>query len=267
MGADPPHDSVLLLAFGGPTRPGDVRPFLDHVLRNRSILKERYEEVVRHYDEVGGASPLNRLTFEQARALTDLLSRQGAPLPVYVGMRHWDPFIGDTLGAMAREGRRRAVGLVLAAHRSPASWEAYLAAVEEARRVVGRIAPVVDYVAPWSQNPLFIEAAAARTAEALATLPADRRTDAALVFTAHSIPVEMAKPSGYAESLRRTAALVAAALNVGSWSLAYTSRSGNPKDPWLEPDIGDHLIVLKQRGVKDVVVSPIGFVSDHVELL
>src|SRR5262245_50593887 len=136
MGADPPHDSVLLLAFGGPTRPGDVRPFLDHVLRHRPIPKERYEEVVRHYDEVGGSSPLNRLTFEQARLLGDLLRARSTPLPVHVGMRHWDPFIADTLAAMAQEGHRRAVGLVLAAHRSPASWDAYLAAVDEARRLI-----------------------------------------------------------------------------------------------------------------------------------
>src|SRR5881296_3025224 len=124
MGAAGPHDSILLLVFGGPERPEDVRPFLDHVLEGKPIPKERYEEVVRHYEEVGGVSPLNRLTFEQAGALRDLLAREGPSLPVFVGMRHWDPFVADTLGAMAREGRRRAVGLVLAAHRSPPSWEA-----------------------------------------------------------------------------------------------------------------------------------------------
>ena len=124
-----PHDAVLLLAFGGPVRPGDVRPFLDNVLRGKPVPRERYEEVVRHYEEVGGASPLNRLTFAQAEALRDLLARAGPALPVYVGMRHWEPFIAETLAAMAREGRRRAVGIVLAAHRSPASWEAYLTAV------------------------------------------------------------------------------------------------------------------------------------------
>jgi protoporphyrin/coproporphyrin ferrochelatase len=267
MGADPPHDCVLLLAFGGPTRPKDVRPFLDHVLRDRPIPKERYEEVVRHYDEVGGASPLNRLTFEQARLLADLLRAGGTPLPVYVGMRHWDPFIADTLKAMAKEGRRRAIGLVLAAHRSPASWEAYLAVVDEACRLIGAAAPAVDYVAPWSEHPLFIEAAASRTADALGSVAPERRGKAALVFTAHSIPTGMSDRCGYAESLRRTAALVSRSLNLDSWSMAYTSRSGNPNDPWLEPDIGDHLGLLKRRGAQDVVVSPIGFVSDHVEVL
>lgn len=267
MGAGPPHDSVLLLAFGGPTRPQDVRPFLDNVLRGKPIPTERYEEVVRHYEEVGGSSPLNRLTFEQARALGDLLRREGPSLPVFVGMRHWDPHIADTLKAMAKEGRRRAVGLVLAAHRSPPSWESYLGAVEGARQVLGGDAPAVDFVAPWPDHPLFVEAIAARTAEAIASVSPAGRRSAALVFTAHSIPVEMAQKSGYAESLQRTATLAGRKLATDSWTVAYTSRSGNPRDPWLEPDISDHLTALKRKGVRDVVVSPIGFVSDHVEVL
>jgi ferrochelatase len=266
VGAGPPHDSVLLLAFGGPTRPHEVRPFLDHVLRGKPIPKERYEEVVRHYEEVGGASPLNRLTFEQAGALRDLLARAGPPLPVYVGMRHWDPFVADTLGVMAHEGRRRAVGLVLAAFRSPPSWGAYLATVEEARKRVGATAPAVDYVPEWSDHPMFIEALAGRTAEAIASLPEAKRGAARLVFTAHSIPTEMAQTSGYAKSLKRTAGLLGESL-ARPWSLAYTSRSGQPSDPWLEPDIADELRSLKRDGVEDVVVSPIGFVSDHVEVL
>ena len=270
MAASPgrdPHDSVLLLAFGGPVRPADVRPFLDNVLRGKPVPRERYEEVVRHYEEVGGASPLNRLTFAQAGALRDLLAREGPALPVYVGMRHWEPFIAETLAAMAREGQRRAIGIVLAAHRSPASWEAYLRAVSEAQETLGVAAPAVDYAAPWSDHPLFLEALAARTLEALRAVPAERRAGARVVFAAHSIPVEMSRRAGYGEGLSRTAGLVAERLGIGAWTLAYTSRSGNPQDPWLEPDIGDALRELRRGGARDVVVSPIGFVSDHVEVL
>lgn len=267
MEAAGPHDSILLLAFGGPERAEDVRPFLDRVLEGKPIPKERYEEVVRHYEEVGGGSPLNRLTHQQAAALRELLAREGPPLPVYVGMRHWDPFIADTLATMSRAGMRRAVGLVLAAHRSDPSWDAYLRAVDEARKRLGPEAPAVDYVAAWSDHPLFIEALRDRTSAAIESVPAARRPGARLLFTAHSIPVGMSERSGYAASLKRTATLVAEGLEPRPWSLAFTSRSGRPSDPWLEPDIGDALRDLKGEGARDVVVSPIGFVSDHVEVL
>src|SRR5262245_18772542 len=267
MAAAGPHDSILLLAFGGPERPEDVRPFLDRVLEGKPIPKERYEEVVRHYQEVGGGSPLNRLTLQQAEALRDLLAREGPPLPVFVGMRHGDPFIADTLATMSRAGMRRAAGVVLAAHLSDASWDAYLRAVDQAQRRLGPESPAVDYVAPWSDHPLFIEALRDRTSAAIETVPLARRPDARLVFTAHSIPVGMAERSGYAASLERTATLLAGSLKAGAWSLAFTSRSGRPSDPWLEPDIGDALRALEREGARDVVVSPIGFISDHVEVL
>lgn len=261
------HDAVLLLAFGGPVRPQDVRPFLDHVLRGKPVPKERYEEVVRHYEEVGGVSPLNRLTLEQAAGLRDLLAREGPDLPVYVGMRHWEPFLAETLAVMAREGRRRAVGIVLAAHRSAASWDAYLDAAAEGQKRLGDRAPRIDYAPSWSEHPLFVESLAARTLEALDRVPSERRPVARLVFTAHSIPSGMSAESGYAEGLSRTAARVAERLGIGAWSLAYTSRSGNPKDPWLEPDIGEALAGIRRDGGSDVVVSPIGFLTDHVEVL
>jgi len=263
----PAHDSILLLGFGGPGRREDVRPFLDNVLRGRPVPKERYEEVVRHYDEVGGSSPFNRLTEAQAEGLRALLAREGPDLPVHVGMRHWEPHVEDTLAAMAAAGLRRAVGIVLAAHRSPPSWDAYLKKVEEARGRLGDTAPSVDYAPAWSDHPLFIEALADRTAAALAAPPPARRADARLVFTAHSIPTAMSERSGYAAGLRRTGELLAARLGAGAWSMAYTSRSGNPADPWLEPDISDALRAVGAQGVSDVVVSPIGFLVDHVEVL
>jgi ferrochelatase len=261
------HDAVLLLAFGGPTRFEEVRPFLDNVLRGRPVPKERYEEVVDHYKEVGGASPLHRLTFGQADGLRDELRRDGPDLPVFVGMRHWEPYIHDTLMAMAREGRRRAVGLILAAHPSEASRESYHQAVDEGRRRLGADAPEIDYVDPWFDHPLFIEAQAARVREALAAIPEERRSAAVLVCTAHSIPVGMARASRYDTHLTRTAELVSRSAGFDSFRLAYQSRSGRPEDPWLEPDIGDALRTLGREGARDAVVAPIGFVSDHVEVL
>jgi ferrochelatase len=263
----PAHDAVLLLAYGGPTRFEEVRPFLDNVLRGKPVPRERYEEVVRHYQDVGGSSPLNRLTFGQAEALTALLRIEGPDLPVYVGMRHWEPFIEATLRRMAGEGRRRAVGVILAAHPSEASRDSYLEAVAGAKANIGGPAPAVDHVEAWFDHPLFIEANAARVAAACETLPEARRRDAALVFTAHSIPIPMAQRSSYPDHLARTAALVAGRLGIASWTMAWQSRSGGPRDPWLEPDISDALRALRGRGVADVVVAPIGFVSDHVEVL
>jgi ferrochelatase len=263
----PRHDAVLLIAFGGPTRPEEVRPFLDNVLRGRPVPRARHEEVVRHYAEVGGSSPLNRLTFRQAEGLRDLLAREGPDLPVYVGMRHWAPYIAEALAAMSGAGRRRAVGLVLAPHPSRVSLDAYLQAVAEARERLGPEGPAVDYVAPWFDHPLFIEAVTERIADALSKAPPDRRSGAAVVFTAHSLPVEMARGSNYEEHVRRTAELASGRLGIGPWSVAYQSRSGGPAEPWTGPDIEETLRDLGRRGARDVVVAPIGFVSENMEIL
>jgi len=260
-------DSVLLLAYGGPTGPDEIRPFLDGVLRGRPVPPARYEQVVRNYLTVGGASPINRLTMLQAEGLRAALAAVGPALPVYVGMRHWRPFISETVESMAREGRRRAVGVILAPHPSEVSRDSYVHAVDEARARLGPDPLAVDYVPDWSDHALFIEAVAARVSGTLETVPEPRRRDASLVFTAHSIPVPMARASGYAEQVAKTAGLVCRRLGLGAWSIAYQSRSGNPADPWLEPDILDALRTLAGRGARDVVVVPVGFVSDHVEVL
>lgn len=261
------HDAVLLLAYGGPTRSEEVRPFLDNILRGRPIPKQRIEEVVRHYEIVGGASPINRLTFQQAEGLRAILTRDGPRLPVHVGMRFWDPAIPDTLARMRSEGVRRAVGLILAPHPSRASRDSYFEAVAAARAGLGETAPAIDFVDPFYEHPEFIEAVAARVREALERIPAGRRERAAFVCTAHSIPLAMAAESGYVGTLERTAVLTARAAGLGAWTLAYQSRSGAPTEAWLEPDIADALRLLDGRGVRDVVVAPIGFVSDHVEVL
>ncbi len=264
---DAPHDAVLLLAFGGPTRPEEVRPFLDNVLRGRPATRDRYDEVVRHYEAVGGASPLNRLTDRQAQGLRTLLRQQGPELPVYVGMRHWHPSIEETLAAMSRDGRRRALALVLAPHRSEASWDVYLRAVAEAREHLGPSSPAVDYLPPWSDHSMFIEGLSARIAEALAGIPEQNRSRAAIIYTAHSLPVGMTGAAEYARSLARTAELVSRRLRIPTWSLAFQSRSGRPVDAWLEPDIADHLRDLSRRGVRGALLAPIGFVCDNVEVL
>jgi ferrochelatase len=260
-------DSVLLLAFGGPTRPEEIRPFLDNVLRGRPIPDDRHEEVVQHYIEVGGASPLNRLTEQLARGLREALRSEGPDLPVFVGMRHWHPFVSDTLARMDGLGLGRAVGVILAPHPSPKSRDSYFRAVSEAQRRVGPGAPSVDFVDPFFDHPLFIEALAARLRESIEAVPASRRDRAVVLFTAHSLPVEMSERSGYEASLLRTATLVAEAAEAPRWRLVYQSRSGLPAERWLEPDVCLALAPLAVEGAKDVVVAPIGFVSDHVEVL
>jgi protoporphyrin/coproporphyrin ferrochelatase len=252
-------EAVLLIAFGGPTRPEEIRPFLENVTRGRRISPERLDEVAHHYELIGGRSPLNELTFRQAERLRRALGRT----PVYVGMRNWEPYVASTLSRMAFDGVRRAVGVILAPHANEASRERYVEAVDEGRRALGPRAPVVDYVGAWHVHPLFVEAVAEQVRAALGSLPGGAR----VVFTAHSIPVAAAERSPYTAELAATARAVAARLDDPVWELAYQSRSGSPRDPWLEPDVNATLHRLAAEGVRAVAVAPIGFVCDHVEVL
>jgi ferrochelatase len=261
------HEAVLLLAFGGPTRPEEIRPFLANVLRGRPVPPGRLEEVARHYERIGGCSPLNELTLRQARALAAVLERDGPHLPVHVGMRNWAPYIADALREMTGGGIRRALGLILAPHRSESSWERYVAAVDTARAEIGTCAPTIAYAPGWHTHPLFIEAVAQRVAEALDQVSAARRKGAHVIFTAHSVPATTGNGAAYAAQVATSAEQVARRLGLVRWSVAYQSRSGNPREPWLEPDIGVALRALAAGGVSDVVVEPIGFVCDHVEIL
>ncbi len=254
-------DAVLLIAFGGPERMEDVRPFLDNVLRGRPVPPERYEAVVHHYEVIGGRSPLNAYTMAQAEGLRAVLANEGPALPVYVGMRNWSPYIADTLARMQADGVRHALGVILAPHRAEASFERYMALVADGRAALGPTAPMVTYAGSWFDHPLFIATMAARTRDALARAPG-----APLVFTAHSIPVPMAGESPYVRELEASARLTAAAVGHGDFMIAYQSRSGGPRDPWLEPDVNDVIRDLAGRGARAVVVVPIGFVCDHVEV-
>jgi ferrochelatase len=260
-----PIDAVLLIGFGGPTRREEIRPFLDNVLRGRPVPKERYEEVVRHYEAMGGRSPYNEHTMRQADALRARLIREGVNVPVVVGMRNWEPYLADAMRELANLRAHRVLGFVMAAHRSEASHERYQAAVEEARAQVGADAPAVEYAEPWHRNEKFIEAVAQRASAALAQLDRPDRERARLIFTAHSIPVAMSAASGYAEQVTDSARMVAARLGRESWSLAFQSRSGSPREAWLEPDIGDALRKLPAGSA--VAVVPIGFLCDHIEVL
>ncbi|HSR58563.1 MAG TPA: ferrochelatase [Candidatus Binataceae bacterium] len=258
-------DAVLLIGFGGPTRREEIRPFLDNVLRGRPVPKERYEEVVRHYEAMGGRSPYNEHTMRQADALRMRLSRDRIEIPVVVGMRNSQPYLPDAMRELARMRTRRALGFILAAHRSEASFERYQAAIEEARTNQGSDAPAVEYPAPWHTDARFIEAVVARVSEALARFDAADRERAQLIFTAHSIPVAMSEASSYAKQVKESARLVAAKLGRESWSLAFQSRSGSPREAWLEPDIADALRRLAAGSAAAVV--PIGFLCDHIEVL
>ncbi len=259
-------DAVLTIGFGGPERPEDIRPFLENVTRGRRIPPARIEEVAHHYERIGGKSPLNELTFRQAEALRARLKAQGCPLPVHVGMRNWRPFLADTVRRMSEDGVARAIGLILAAQQSESSWEQYQRNVADAVARAG-VMLTVEYAPPVFDHPGFIEAAARRVQECLARVPESQLQRTIILFTAHSIPASDPFTARYVEQLNASARLVAERLNHPAWRLVYQSRSGRPQDPWLEPDVNDALRQLAQDGVTRVVVAPVGFVCDHVEVL
>jgi ferrochelatase len=260
-------DAVLLIAFGGPTTPAEIRPFLETVTRGRGIPPARLEEVARHYEQMpGGRSPLTDLTEAQGRALGARLAAEGLALPVFVGMRNWRPWLRDTLAAMARQRCRRVLGVILSALRTEASWERYMADVARARAETPD-APDVVFAPAWFDHPGFADAVADRCRQAFEQVPAPARAATPLVFTAHSVPVAMAAVSPYVADFTAASREVASRLGHARWSLAYQSRSGSPGEAWLEPDVNDVLRALAGEGVRHVVVAPIGFVCDHVEVL
>jgi ferrochelatase len=259
-------DSVLVIGFGGPTQPSEIRPFLQNVVRGRNVPPERLEEVARHYEAIGGRSPYNDWTFRQARALEERLTTIGQPLPVYVGMRNWDPLLADTIGQMNRDGVRCAAGVIMAPHRSPTSWDRYQLDVQRAKEASGS-GPEVTYLEPWHAHPLFLEAMAQRAEESSGHTRSAWPDSVPLVFTAHSIPVSMADASRYAEETNESGAGIAQILGARIWSVAYQSRSGDGRTPWLEPDINDVIREVAGRGVREMVLAPVGFLCDHVEVL
>ena len=264
MKTDAQYGAVILIGFGGPRSPAEIRPFLDRVTAGRPIPRDRYEEVAHHYETIGGRSPFIEITERQAAALRERLALEGVKIPVVLGMRNTPPWLEDALRELVRKDVRRALGFVLAAHRCEASWDRYLHNVDQARERIGPAAPAVDYLGEWHAHPLFIEAAADRIADALACLEPAARDRAQVIFTAHSIPAAMAASSPYVAQLRESAHLIMVRLKRHAWTLAFQSRSGSPRDPWLGPDVNDVLRGLKERAA---VIAPIGFICDHVEVL
>jgi ferrochelatase len=268
-------DAVLIVAFGGPQGRADVRPFLANVLRGRRVPPSRVEEVAHHYELFDGVSPLTALTMKQADLLRSKLDQRGLRLPVYVGMRNWHPFLADTLADMSRAGVRHAVGFLAAAQRSYSSCTQYRENVDAARATLkdaGLPDVEVVYVGDWHTHPGLVDANADHITVALRNLRAEVRDRARLVFTAHSIPVSMAERFPYQRQLEETATAVAARVEQATgvareWALVFQSRSGRPEDPWLGPDVCDYLKDERARGLTAVVLSPIGFLCDHIEVL
>jgi ferrochelatase len=277
----PAYDAFLLVSFGGPEGPDDVMPFLENVTRGRNVPRARLLEVAEHYSTFGGKSPIN----DQCRELIAALS---LPVPVYWGNRNWTPYLTGTVRQMAADGVRRALALATSAYRSYSSCRQYLEDIERARAAAGPDAPVIDKIQRFYDHPGFTGPFAENVTAALATLPAGLRDEAHLVFTAHSIPVAMAEVAGpgggrYVAELTEASRLISERVDdlagegggasprgpAGAgrpWTLVYQSRSGPPSQPWLEPDVGDHLTDLAKSGTKAVVVVPVGFVSDHMEV-
>jgi ferrochelatase len=267
--SDTDFDALLFVSFGGPERPEDVLPFLENVTRGRNVPRERLLSVAEHYRHFGGKSPIN----EQNRALIAALQAdfraQGIELPIYFGNRNWTPFLKDALLEMKAAGHRRALAFITSAYSSYSGCRQYQDDIERARAEVEG-APSVEPLRRFFNHPGFIDASLERVESAWRELGAElgaARSQARLVFTAHSIPRSMAQSCDYERQLRANGQLLADRLAHPDWDLVWQSRSGPPDVPWLEPDILDHLRALHARGVSGVVIAPIGFLTDHVEVL
>lgn len=262
-------DALVVVSFGGPEGPDDVMPFLENVTRGRNVPRERLEEVAEHYLHFGGISPIN----DQNRALVAALTPLVAPLPVYWGNRNWAPYLTDTVRQMRDDGVRRAAAYVTSAYRGYSSCRQYREDIARARAEVGEDAPELLRIAHFSGDNGFLGPMIRGTREALASLDDADRSGVHVVFTAHSVPASAARESGpqgnaYPDGVRAAAERIAASVGGDiEWSLAWQSRSGPPQIPWLEPDICDHLDELAASGVRAVIVVPVGFVSDHMEVM
>jgi len=259
------YDALLLVSFGGPEGMEDVIPFLENVLRGRNVPPERMLQVAPHYELFGGVSPINQQNRELIAALEKELEQNGPRIPIYWGNRNWHPLLVDTIRQMASDGIQNALAFVTSAYSSYSSCRQYLQNISDARDAVGPTAPRVEKVRAFYNHPLFIEANVDHIRAAWRQI--DNPASAQLVFTAHSIPESMPGRSDYASQLAETGGRIGQALDIENWRLVYQSRSGSPSQPWLGPDVCDHLRSLREAGVTEAVVAPIGFVSDHMEVV
>ncbi len=258
-------DAVLLLSFGGPEGPEQVRPFLDNVTRGRGVPPERLDEVAQHYQHFGGVSPINGIN----RALSTQL-RAEIDLPVYFGNRNWTPYVEDTVSDMRDNGIQRAAVFVTSAWSGYSGCTQYVEDIARARRAAGDNAPELVKLRPYFDHPLFVELFADAIAAATEAFPEEQRDQARLIFTAHSVPLAADQrwgPNLYSRQVAYAATLVAAAAGYRCYDVVWQSRSGQAEIPWLEPDVGDHLTRLADAGTPAVIVCPIGFVADHIEVV
>ncbi len=261
------YDAILLVSFGGPEKNEDVLPFLENVLRGRNVPHERMLQVAEHYYHFGGKSPINDQNRALVSALKAELQAHGIQVPVYLGNRNWHPMLADTVREMKEDGVQRALALVTASYSSYSSCRQYRENIEGAQSAVGNGAPRIDKVRAYFNHPGFIDAVVDRVRSALEELPLELRSETHVVYTAHSIPKSMADSCKYVAQLTEASRLVSQRLGRGADPLVFQSRSGPPSQPWLEPDILDHLREIHSQGAKSVVIVPIGFVSDHMEII
>lgn len=267
------YDAILVVSFGGPESPADVIPFLENVLRGRNVPHERMLAVAEHYYRFGGKSPINQQTRELIAALEHELAQHdpkqnGPKLPVYWGNRNWHPMLAETLQQMKQDGIRRALAFVTSAYSSYSGCRQYREDIARAQSEIGPGAPEIDKLRAFFNHPGFVEATEERLRDALAEIPADVRHNVQVVYSAHSIPLSMANTCDYVRQLEEVRKLVSAKLGFANDALVYQSRSGAPGQPWLEPDILDYLREVKTRNLASaVVLAPISFISDHMEVL
>ena len=262
-----PYDAVLILSFGGPEGMDDVIPFLENVLRGRNVPRERMLEVAHHYELFGGVSSINGQNRALIDALRQELDQYGPDLPIYWGNRNWHPLLTDTLRQMAADGVNHALAFVTSAYSSYSGCRQYGEDIERAQAEVGANAPQVSVLRKFYNHPGFIEPNVEHIRRALDQIPAERQPVTQLIFTAHSIPESMARTCTYEAQLMETCRLVAERLGHANWQLVYQSRSGAPGQPWLGPDINESLKTLHSQDVTDMVIAPVGFISDHMEVL
>ncbi|NOY29580.1 MAG: ferrochelatase [Planctomycetes bacterium] len=262
------YDAFLFVSFGGPEGPGDVLPFLENVLRGKNVPHERMLEVAQHYQQFEGISPINEQNRRLIAALEAEFTARGSQLPIYWGNRNWHPLLADTLQQMADEGVKRAIAFFTSAYSSYSSCRQYQEDIARAQSVVGPRAPQVDKLRVFFNHPGFVEPMVESVVDCLRQIPEDQRNETLLLFSAHSIPQGMSENCQYVAQLQEACRLVAEGAGHANWELVYQSRSGPPQQPWLEPDICDRIEALhKNRALRHVVVLPIGFISDHLEVL
>jgi len=262
------YDALLLVSFGGPEGPDEVMPFLENVLRGKNVPRERMLAVAEHYQHFGGVSPINEQNRALLAALKNELAQHGINLPIYWGNRNWHPLLPDTLEEMKQDGVKHALAFFTSAFSSYSGCRQYRENIAVAQQTVGEDAPAVDKLRAFFNHPGFIEPMIERTRAALEQIPVDRREQAELLFTAHSIPVSMASNCKYETHFAEASRLIAEGVNHPKHRLVYQSRSGPANQPWLEPDVGDVLKGLAATGeIRDVILVPVGFISDHMEVM